>query len=88
MVLWSHAALASKWHKAEYKMARYIELYRSFNHTVIHVCLDNMGDVDDEDVKMFLRSGKYMQWMSDATDDWKQKFFDRLAMKIFGRLEF
>ena len=86
MVLWSKAALASKWHKAEYKMARYIELYRSFNHRIIHVCLEDLSNVDYEDVKLFLRGGKHMQWISDATDEQKKKFFDRLGPKLFGRI--
>ena len=29
VVLWSRAALFSKWHRAEVKMARYIELYQA-----------------------------------------------------------
>ena len=86
LVLWSHAALASKWHRAEYKMARFIELYRNFNHQVIHVCLQDMSDVDDEDVKMIIRCGKYLKYMSDATDKEKKMFFDRLGMKVFGKL--
>ena len=86
VVLWSRAALASKWHKAEVKMARHIELYRHFNFRVIHVFVEDMCDVTDESLKMILSSGEYMQWHSGATDTQKQRFLDRLLVKIYRRL--
>ena len=86
VVLWSRAALASKWHKAEYKMARYIELYRHFDFRVIHIFLEELGDVTDVSLKHISASGEYMQWISKAHDGQKQKFFEQLVAKIYRRL--
>ena len=86
VVLWSRAALASKWHKVEHKMARYIELYRYFTFRVIHIVLEDLSDVTDESLKPILLDGEYMRWIKDETDKYKQKFFDRLLKKIYRKL--
>ena len=86
VVLWSRAALVSKWHKAEVKMARYIELYRHFDFRVIHICLEDMSDVTDESFAFILSSGGYMQWNSEATTAHKQQFLNRLLTKIYRQL--
>ena len=86
IVLWSQAALLSKWHKAEYKLARSVELYRHFDFCVIHICLEDLNGVTDENLKLILSSGKDMQWNSEATDTEKQLFFERLLAKVYKRL--
>ena len=86
MVLWSHAALASKWHKAEYKMARYIELYRHFNHRVIHVCLQDMSDVSDADLKPIISNGKFIDWNSSASALQRDQLLNRLLWKIYRQI--
>ena len=65
-MLWSRAALASKWHKAEFKMARHIELYRHFEFRVIHVFLEDLSDVTDDSFKLILSSRDFIRWSSKA----------------------
>ena len=86
VVLWSRAALASKLHKFEYKLARHIELHRNFDFRVIHICLEDMSDVTDDNLKLILMSNEYILWNSEATHEQKEKFFDRLLEKIYKRL--
>ena len=87
MVLWSQAALTSKWHKVEYKMARYIELYQRFDHRVIHVCLQDVSGVEHDDLKLLLRGGDYIQWSKEATFKDRQLCLEKLMAKIFGRMK-
>ena len=86
VVLLSHAALNSPWHKAERNLARYIELYRRFNHRLIHVCLQDLSDVTDDDVTPVIRSGEHLRWDGDAAEDRKKRFFERLVKKIHSRM--
>ena len=86
IVLWSQSSLASNGHKAEYKLARYIELYRKLDFKVINIFLEDLGDVTDESIKSIISSGENMQWNSDATHDKKHKFFERLLSKIYRRM--
>ena len=84
--MWSRAALASKWHKAEVNMARHIELYRRFEYRMIHIFIDDLSEVIDESSKLILISGEYMQWNKEATDAQKQKVLDRLLSKVYSRM--
>ena len=86
VVLLSHAALNSPWHKAERNLARYIELYRRFNHRLIHVCLQDLSDVTDDDVTPVIRSGEHLRCDGDAAEDRKKRFFERLVKKIHSRM--
>ena len=72
--------------KAEFKMARHIELYRNFDFRVINIFLEDLSDVTNESLKIILLSGEYMQWNFEATDKQKQLFFDRLLQKIDRKL--
>ena len=82
-MLWSYEALSLKWQKAEYMYARHIELYRHFNHRVIHVFVHDLNDVNDDDVKSILDSGEYIQWNSNQTNLVKSVTFDKLLSKIY-----
>ena len=86
LVLLSKVALESSWHKAERNLARHIELFRRFNHSVIHVCLHDLSDVRHDDVTSIIQNGEYIQWSNDATDAIKQQFFSELLAKVYGRL--
>ena len=88
VVLWSYNSLDSESHRMEYRMARNTELRRSLNHRVIHVFLQDLSDVIDSDVRALVRSGKYLQWNSDATNAQKKKFLDKLIAKVYGRLAY
>ena len=85
VVLWSRAALASKWHKAEYKMARYIELYRNFDFKVIHILAEDLSDVKDDGIKLIFSSGKFISWHKGTTNTQVQTLCDRLLEKIYRR---
>ena len=67
-------------------MARSVEIYRDFNFSTIHICLEDLSDVTDENLKIIYLSGEYMQWNVEASDKQKQKFFDRLLAKIYRQL--
>ena len=86
LVLWSCAALESETHEMQYRMARNMELYRRFHHRVLHVCVEDLSDVTDADVKSILRCGQYMQWKCDWTEAQKQRFMERLLGKIYRRI--
>ena len=86
MVLQSHNSLLSNRHKAEYNLTRYIELYRKFDFRVINIFIEDLSDVTVESIKCIISSGEYMQWNSDATNEEKLKFFERLLGKIYRRM--
>ena len=76
----------SKWHKAEYKMARNIDFNRNNDFKIIHICLEDLRHVTDWSFQLILESGDFMQWNNDATVGQKQKFFEQLVAKIYKRL--
>ena len=75
VVLWSRAALVSKWHKAEVKMARYIELYRHFDFRVIHVFLEDLSDVTEMSLIFKMSGVDHLQWSADESDATETKIF-------------
>ena len=87
VVLWSRAALASKWHKAEVKLARYVELYRHFDFRIIHIFLQDLSNVSDDFFKLLLKNGDYMQWTRQLSDKQKTEFLDQLLVKVYRRLQ-
>ena len=81
LVLWSREALETDLHRAEYKLARSIE-FRRFNVQLVHVALQDLSDVTDQEFENI----KTIKFYKDWTDAKKQKVLEKILGKIYRKI--